>query len=492
MTHASVFSGIGGPEVAATMLGWENLFHCEINPFGRKVLDYWYPNAKSYEDITTTDFTEWRGRVDVLTGGFPCQPFSYAGRRRGSEDDRYLWPAMYRAIDEIQPTWVVAENVAGILTMVEQGKVSEVASQATLFGEGDTLHRYQLRETFTLERICTDLESHGYAVQPVLIPACAVGAPHRRDRVFIVARRIASDTYDGADRRTAREDESKGREERIQERHEVRKSDEPNQVRRESERIAATDTISSREGTSRASGESESSRGDTHQQPSERGSATERLDRLHAILRPSADSGQSRPESVRRERQDAIHRSRPVADTGSCGQSASELESERERTEVQQQGGEQSFDGIGRPSATRLAPHPDSHRGCEVDEHMESKLEDGAKPVSNGGQRNVADTCHAGLQEARPEQPTAGNRGFGVRTGEWVERFGRGEEIGSRWANFPSVSPIHRGNDGLPFDVDSLTLSFGKWRTEALKAYGNAILPQVMYEIFRAIEIVEQ
>ena len=127
MTHASVFSGIGGPEIAATMLGWDNLFHCEINEFGRKVLDYWYPNSKSYEDITKTDFTEWRGRVDVLTGGFPCQPFSYAGRRRGAEDDRYLWPSMYRAIDEIQPTWVVAENVAGILTMVEQGEVSKVA-----------------------------------------------------------------------------------------------------------------------------------------------------------------------------------------------------------------------------------------------------------------------------------------------------------------------------------------------------------------------------
>lgn len=178
MTHASVFSGIGGPEVAATMLGWDNLFHCEINPFGRKVLDYWYPNSKSYEDITTTDFTEWRGRVDVLTGGFPCQPFSYAGRRRGAEDDRYLWPSMYRAIDEIQPTWVVAENVAGILTMVEQGEVSKVAGTATLFDAFDDLRgRFELRETFTLQRICTDLESHGYAVQPVLVPACAVGAP---------------------------------------------------------------------------------------------------------------------------------------------------------------------------------------------------------------------------------------------------------------------------------------------------------------------------
>ena len=110
MTHASVFSGIGGPEVAAVMLGWENLFHCEINPFGRAVLDYWFPNSKSYEDITTTDFSEWRGRVNVLTGGFPCQPFSYAWQRRGAQDDRYLWPYMFRCIDQIQPDYVVAEK----------------------------------------------------------------------------------------------------------------------------------------------------------------------------------------------------------------------------------------------------------------------------------------------------------------------------------------------------------------------------------------------
>ena len=112
MTHASVFSGIGGPELAATILGWDNLFHCEINPFGRKVIEYWYPKAKSYEDITTTDFTEWKGRVNVLTGGFPCQPFSYARKRRGAEDDRYLWPYMFRCIDQVQPDWIIAENVA--------------------------------------------------------------------------------------------------------------------------------------------------------------------------------------------------------------------------------------------------------------------------------------------------------------------------------------------------------------------------------------------
>ena len=413
MTHASVFSGIGGAEVAATMLGWRQLFHCEINPFGRQVLDYWYPNSKSYEDITTTDFTEWRGRVDVLTGGFPCQPFSYAGRRRGAEDDRYLWPSMYRAIDEIQPTWVVAENVAGILTMVEQGEVSKVAGSATLFDAFDDLRgRFELRETFTLQRICTDLESHGYAVQPVLVPACAVGAPHRRDRVFIVARRVeavSEDTMHGGQLHRPNEEQGSERNER-------------NTCAGGGERIC----------------------GET---------------------------------------------SRTVATDTSCecGQRMRPEQSETRGTSQEQSGGRGGEGG-----SERLAPHPDSHRGCEVDEHMESELADGAKPVSNGGQRNVADTCHAGLQEARPEQPTAGHRGFGVRTSEWFERFGRGEEIGSRWQNFPSVSPVHRGNDGLPFDVDRLTLSFGKWRTEALKAYGNAIVPQVMYEIFRAIEIVEQ
>jgi DNA (cytosine-5)-methyltransferase 1 len=84
MTHASLFSGIGGPEVAAAMLGWENVFHCEINEFGRKVLEYWFPNSESYEDITKTDFRKFRGTIDVLTGGFPCQPFSYAGKRGGA------------------------------------------------------------------------------------------------------------------------------------------------------------------------------------------------------------------------------------------------------------------------------------------------------------------------------------------------------------------------------------------------------------------------
>ena len=192
MKHASLFSGIGGAEIAAEWAGWENVFHVEINPFCRKILEFWYPNSTSYEDIKQTDFTPWHGRIDVLTGGFPCQPFSLAGQRRGAEDDRYLWSEMLRAIREIQPCWVVGENVAGILTMVQPGEEVKVESGFTLFGETDR-KRVLLRQEYIVETICSDLEREGYSVQPFVIPACAVGAPHRRDRVWFVARKNSPD-----------------------------------------------------------------------------------------------------------------------------------------------------------------------------------------------------------------------------------------------------------------------------------------------------------
>ena len=185
MIHASLFSGIGGAEIAASWLGWENIFHVEINPFGQKVLEYWYPKSISYGDITKTDFTPWRGKIDILTGGFPCQAFSVAGLRKGAEDDRYLWPEMLRAIREIQPRWVVGENVTGLLSMVQPGEEVEVGSTGDIFEEN---YIYRTEQRFTIDEICEGFECAGYEVQPFVIPACAVGAPHRRDRVWIIAR----------------------------------------------------------------------------------------------------------------------------------------------------------------------------------------------------------------------------------------------------------------------------------------------------------------
>lgn len=143
--------------------------------FCRKVLKYHFPNAEQYEDIRTTDFTVWKDRIDVLTGGFPCQPFSLAGKRRGTEDDRYLWPAMLDVIRTVRPRWVVGENVYGIVN----------------WSEG-----------LVFEQVCADLEAAGYEVQPYIIPACGVGAPHRRDRCWFVAHR----TDAGAEAMRERED----------------------------------------------------------------------------------------------------------------------------------------------------------------------------------------------------------------------------------------------------------------------------------------------
>ena len=295
-THASLFSGIGGAELAASWMGWTNVFHCEIQEFQRKVLEYWFPNSISYEDITKTDFTEWRGRIDVLTGGFPCQPFSVAGKRKGAEDNRYLWTEMLRAIRQIQPTWVVGENVAGLLSMVQPGKTIKVGCTDDLFEEN---YIYRTEQQFTIDAICEDLEHAGYSVQPIVIPACAVGAPHRRDRVWIVAHRT-----------------------------------------------------------------------------------------------------NARSESVQQGRKDGISEFVAVTYTKGTG-SARELFGKQKQIQFDRQ-------------------------NCRID---------------------------------KPD-----------------------------FADFPTQSPVCRGNDGLPFRVADLTISFAKWRSKSIEALGNAWVPQVAFEIFKAIE----
>ena len=160
MKHGSLFSGIGGFDLAAEWMGWDNVFHCEWMEFPRKVLDYYWPDADSHVDICKTDFTKYANTIDILTGGFPCQPFSLAGKRKGTDDERYLWHEMLRAIREIKPKWVIAENVFGIVN-IESGMV--------------------------FEQVCLDLEAEGYEVQPFIIPAAAKDAPHRRDRCWFFA-----------------------------------------------------------------------------------------------------------------------------------------------------------------------------------------------------------------------------------------------------------------------------------------------------------------
>ena len=413
MNHASLFSGIGGAEVAASWMGWHNAFHCEIQEFPRKVLEYWFPNSESYEDITKTNFAKWHGKVDVLTGGFPCQPFSLAGRRKGADDNRYLWPHMLRAIREIQPTWVVGENVAGIKTMVESCQVAKLGHSDDIFEEN---HIYREESKFTLDKICQDLEEAGYSVQPLVIPACAVGAPHRRDRVWIVAHRADA-------------------------------------------------------------------RAETMQQG--------RQDGVHAA-RPSADSqcnglstqGNGNQREGKKESQEGQDRPQPRSRRHGSGTTPSYAHGTRQRRRKNKQEPLTECSrtpNLGTRRSKRLASHSYSNGSHEVHQDHQSQFPDGARTNSLGGQRHDADTISERLEGMHQSWGEESQRQC-----LWRDLARHCEE--GNWRNFPTQSPVCRGNDGIPFDVDSLTISFPKWRQESIKAYGNAWVPQVAYEIFRAIE----
>ena len=295
-------------------MGWENLFHCEINEWCQKVLRFHFPKSIQYDDITRTDFTPWRGKVDVLTGGFPCQPFSTAGKRRGAEDDRYLWPEMLRAIREIRPAWVIGENVAGILSMVQPGSEVTVESQASLF------------ETYDKETL---LEQE-YIIETVWF--------------------IASDRSD------------------------------------------------------------------------------------------------ARIEGLRQKRKDKVHGCLVATDTYG----------EKLQKWLKNNGREIEEDnGVERSCCIRAFADSDNERLSTI----------GITDRISSEEREKKRRCL--MQYTSNDWPALS---------------------AERWKDFPTQPPVCRRNDGLPFDVDYLAISFTKWRQESIKAYGNAIVPQVAFEIFKAIE----
>jgi DNA (cytosine-5)-methyltransferase 1 len=328
MKHGSLFSGIGGFDLASEWMGWENVFHCEWNPFGQKVLNHYWPNAITYHDITKTDFTIHRGRIDIITGGFPCQPYSSAGKRLGKDDERHLWPEMLRAIREIQPTWIVGENVRG-LTNWNGGMV--------------------------FDEVQSDLEAEGYEVTPFLLPAASVNAPHKRERIWFIAYNA---TY----------------------------------------------------------------------------SKSKRLQGCRNTREVSSEKGTL--------------------------------------------GGKRSESPIDFASVNKESNASNSKSGRKGGVSIESK-----KTRTRKSNESSGSVCGFSLSNAT-NSDGFGLRGQGDRIGN--TRFVNKNSKGNNWQNFPTVSPICNGNDGLSDRLDSIT--FSKWRNESIKAGGNAVVPQVVYQIFKAIE----
>ncbi|WP_245585983.1 DNA cytosine methyltransferase [Paenibacillus pinihumi] len=171
----------------------ETVVFCEREPFPQRVLRKHWPDVPIIDDVH--DFTREEmerrgiGAIDLISAGFPCQPFSHAGKREGAEDERYLWPEVVRVVDDIRPTWFVGENVAGILSMAQPDREIKVVNRISSRTEEEDFYEavFTQQEVMLIHDICKDLENIGYQVQVYILPAAAVGASNPRDRVFLVA-----------------------------------------------------------------------------------------------------------------------------------------------------------------------------------------------------------------------------------------------------------------------------------------------------------------
>ena len=407
MKHISLFSGIGGFDLAATWAGWDNIVSCEINPFCNKVLKYYWPNAYHHNDIKTLTYEKinenlsagWDGPNIVISGGFPCQPYSFAGKRKGKDDDRHLWPEMLRVIRELQPRWVVGENVFGLVNW-DGGLV--------------------------FDEVQSDLEAEGYEVQPYVLPACAVNAPHRRDRVWFVALKDTNENGWRSEQRQSQSDQWKQR----------------NAITGNYERICTNDA---------KTWFAAYAKGDKNQRHRQGGFFAEPsgLDEQGFITNPDNTRRSTRPGEVQ-SKDEEVSQWDDNAEFGDAGA-----------------GIIANAESIGNAKLKR--PY----------KKEENRLFD-----NYGGIEHAANACKLQLQRSEF------NRGIGSQ-GATEGKGGQScRSICSTWQEFPTQPPICGGDDGLSTGLDGI--AFSKWRNESIKAYGNAVVPQVVYQIFKAINEYEE
>jgi DNA (cytosine-5)-methyltransferase 1 len=385
LKHGSLFSGIGGFDLAAEWMGWKNIFHCEWNEFGQQILKHYWPKSISYEDITKTDFSIHRGKIDILTGGFPCQPYSTAGKRLGKEDDRHLWPEMLRAIREIAPKYVVGENVSGLLSW----------NGGLVFNE-----------------VQADLEAQGYEVQPCVLPAAAVNAPHKRARVWFVAYANKCATRPSGTSYKTKSNRSKNNDERS------------SRGKQAEQHIGCSDVYGLNTDTESKQSEWLQSK---QREPGEK--KQKQSGRSDCRMGNRTDTNTNNNRTIGKSREN---------------EGTSKGKGLQERNEVQQ---------LKEPNTIRPENTEVSTDTCN--ERLQRRKLNGTLDKKAKKQR---------------EQPS----------GSATERH----QI-TDWEQWPTQSPICSGNDGISNQLDGIT--FPKWRQESIKGYGNAIVPQVAYQIFKAL-----
>lgn len=449
ITHLSLFSGIGGLDLAAEWAGIQTVGQCEWADYPTKVLEKHWPDVPRWKDIRTLtkeSFYDRTGRrtVDIISGGFPCQPFSVAGKQRGKEDDRYLWPEMVRVIQELRPTWIVGENVAGIVKM-------------------------------ELPDILSELEACGYRTRAFLIPACAVGARHRRYRVAIMGYAEHNGLSSATVNRSAKET-GRGKQER----------------EKTAGKLTGTSESGNRETVGRAGNVEDTS----CSRCSESGNVCEQQGRAEL------------------ERAGKI-----MADTKSQFEGRLSVGDKTEESRLVS-GGED----VQHPNDTR---RKEQHASGESD-----------KQGFSGGRCNEGNVCNTASQrlpdgpgqplggQGTPEQeferpdrdvPYTNNRSGTVRRNrelpETEETGGARDDLGGRAQKHEpgerraAESILGRMADGLPAGMDRDFQINHYWdvepdipriasgvdhRVDRLKCLGNAVVPQQFYPVFRAIAEIER
>jgi DNA (cytosine-5)-methyltransferase 1 len=367
MTMGGFFSGIGGFELAATQAGITPIWSNEIDPFCCKVLRHHFDHKIIQDDIKKIKASDLEP-VDLICGGFPCQPYSHAGKRGGDTDERHLWPEMLRLIRAKRPAWVLGENVYGLINW----------NEGLVFNE-----------------IQTDLENEGYEVQPIVLPAASKNAPHKRDRIWIVA---YSDS---------------------------------NRGRQEHQFSAGRKVSETRHKRGRAISNPNKLYGDLS------GFYTSKVSQLKATsLFKNTTSKPSNPgvEILRQKRQNTIL-SGEYATNPKCK-------------------------GLQKPKKSQLKqPISDAQRNDSQHATNSENIRFQRCKQADGGKR---------------EKPH--DQQFDGCSGEWV----------NAWEQWPTQSPVCSRDDGISDRLDGIT--FSKWRNESIKAYGNAIVPQVAYEILSVIK----